>query len=139
MNNNELSNQDLKGVEYFPPEDIAGNKTVCVLAYIPFLFLFPLFTCKNSRFVRFHCNQGIVLTIFTVVMMVLLFVLGFVASFAGAFISEITEMSIMILYLALSWVLVIGYYIYFILGIYNAVKGRAKRLPLIGRIKILKW
>ncbi|MEE0859711.1 MAG: hypothetical protein U0M12_09660 [Acutalibacteraceae bacterium] len=139
MNNNGFNNQSLNGMEYFPPEDIAGNKTMCVLAYIPFLFLFPMLTCKNSRFVRFHCNQGIVLTIFTIVFTILLFILGFVTGFLGAFMSASVEALFMCLYTLLYLGLVIGYYIYFILGVYNAVKGRAKKLPLIGGIKILKW
>lgn len=45
----------------FDPQDINANKGMSVLAYIGILFLVPLLACPNSRFARFHTNQGLVL------------------------------------------------------------------------------
>ena len=45
----------------FDPQDINDNKGMSVLAYIGILFLIPLLACPNSRFARYHTNQGLVL------------------------------------------------------------------------------
>jgi len=41
--------------------DIEHNKIFAVLAYIGILFLVPLLAAPQSRFARYHTNQGIVL------------------------------------------------------------------------------
>src|SRR4051794_36323208 len=46
----------------FGTQDIADNKVVCVLAYIPFLFWIPL-VAGNTPYCRFHANQGLLLLI----------------------------------------------------------------------------
>lgn len=47
----------------FDPQDVADNKVMAVLAYIGFLFLIPLLAAPQSKFARFHTNQGLVLFI----------------------------------------------------------------------------
>ncbi len=37
------------------------TRGMSVLAYIGILFLIPLLACPNSRFARYHTNQGLVL------------------------------------------------------------------------------
>ena len=54
MNTNDTTSQ-------FDPQDINDNKGMSVLAYIGILFLIPLLACPNSRFARYHTNQGLVL------------------------------------------------------------------------------
>mgnify|MGYP002689030352 FL=1 len=54
MNTNDTTSQ-------FDPQDINNNKGMSVLAYIGFLFLVPLLACPNSKFARYHTNQGLVL------------------------------------------------------------------------------
>jgi len=36
---------------------------MAILAYLTWLVLIPLFAAKESKFARFHCNQGIVLAV----------------------------------------------------------------------------
>lgn len=54
MNTNDTTSQ-------FDPQDINDNKGMSVLAYIGFLFLIPLLACPNSKYARYHTNQGLVL------------------------------------------------------------------------------
>lgn len=49
--------------ESFDRDDIAKNKGMAVLSYIWILFIIPLFAAKDSKFARFHANQGLVLFI----------------------------------------------------------------------------
>ena len=55
---NEFNNTADTTAEY-DAQDIEKNKVMAVLAYI--LFFIPLLAAKDSKFARFHTNQGLVL------------------------------------------------------------------------------
>ncbi len=42
-------------------QDIAKNKLVAAIAYVSFLCILTLFLVKDSKFVKFHSKQGLVL------------------------------------------------------------------------------
>jgi len=110
--------------------DIEQNKIFAVCAYFGLLFLIPLLAAPNSKFARFHTNQGIVYCIAAVAA-------GFVLGFASVIFSFIPFFGWMLS--GLLWLLVVGASLTFmILGIVNAAGGKAKELPLIGRFKILR-
>jgi uncharacterized membrane protein len=115
----------------FDTNDINQNKGVSVVAYIPILFLIPLFGASNSPFAKFHANQGIILTIFAVAAgifeAIVNLVLGWIP-IIGTIISVLVS-----LVLGLS---VLGLMIY---GIICTAQGNAKKLPFIGNlIEIVK-
>ena len=47
----------------FEQEDINQNKVMAVLAYIGILVLVPLLAAPNSKYARYHVNQGLLLFI----------------------------------------------------------------------------
>ena len=102
----------------YDKKDIEDNKLMGVLAYIGILFLVPLFAAKESKFAKFHTNQGI-----------LLFIVGVAGAIVGLLpiIGWILAPIISLATLALT-----------ILGIVNVCQGKAKELPIIGKYKILK-
>ncbi len=102
----------------FDSQDIEQNKVMALLSYLGLLFLVPLLAAKDSKFARFHANQGLVLFLAEIVLGVVnvIPVLGCIVSGIG---------SIAVLVLA-------------ILGIINAAQGKAKELPVIGKFKLLK-
>lgn len=109
--------------------DAQDNKVMAILAYFGPLVLVPILAARESRFARYHANQGLVLLIACIAYSI---VYGIVSS----------------IILAISWRLyfitaIIGivgivFLVLAIIGIINAANGRAKELPLIGKIKILK-
>jgi uncharacterized membrane protein len=105
--------------------DIDQNKVYAILAYIGLLFLVPLLVAPNSKFARYHTNQGIVLFLATVITSV--------ASMVMAMIPLIG---------CVAWLLPIliagGALVLMILGIINAANGEFKPLPMIGHFEILK-
>lgn len=114
----------------FDPADISANKVFAVLSYIGILVLVPLIGAPNSKFARFHANQGLVLLICELACQVLLKVLSWVL-FGPA----------RILYFAVCFaigVLNLVFLVLAILGIINAAQGKAKDLPIIGQIHLLK-
>lgn len=98
-------------------EDIEKNKTIAGLAYL--LFFLPLIVCPESKYARFHANQGL-----------LLLILGI----AGNVILGIIPV--------IGWMLLpvfgAGLLVLCIMGLVNGFRGKAKRLPLIGKFDILK-
>lgn len=119
MNTNDTTSQ-------FDPQDINNNKGMSVLAYIGFLFLVPLLACPNSKFARYHTNQGLVLFL-------LEFALGVVTGILG--IIPIAGLIIGGLLIAVGGIFTL---VLMIMGIINAAQGQAKELPLIGKITLLK-
>src|SRR3954470_1008619 len=63
-----------------PPDtsDIEQNKVYAILAYLGPLFLVPLLAAPNSKFARYHANQGLVLFLATVIGVVGSFILSMV-------------------------------------------------------------
>lgn len=106
------------------PEDIAEGKLMSILSYLWILFFLPLVVCPGSKFGRFHANQALVLFIVGIV-------LGVVGSVVGI-------LGISILTWIVSTVLGLADLALVILGIYYAATGKAKELPLIGKIRIIK-
>ncbi len=112
---NEFNNTADTTSEY-DAQDIEKNKVMAVLAYI--IFLIPLLAAKDSKFARFHTNQGLVLFIGAILSSVIAAI-----PLIGWIIAPIAGLAITVLA---------------IIGILNALNGRAKELPLIGKFKILK-
>lgn len=116
--------------EYDEKKDIQENKYLSILCYVGLLVLIPFFMKKDSKFVRFHANQGIVFSIFSVAYSIL----------TGIFISVATAINVnfgvvvSIIFPALSTF----FLVLFIIAVVNCCNGEMKRLPLIGKITILK-
>lgn len=110
--------------------DITNNKVFAALSYLWILVLIPILAAPNSKFAKFHSNQGLTLLIVNVILNIGLSIvriaMGAIADPLGRMITIIIRVvGILILVLA-------------IIGIINAVQGKAKELPLLGKINILK-
>ena len=112
--------------------DINNNKLMGVLAYISLLVLIPIFCAKDSKFARFHANQGLVLFAAEVVLSAARFI---IANLIGwlPLVGGLALWAVNIVFGLAG----IGTFILSIIGIINVVNGRAKRLPVIGGINIL--
>lgn len=113
----------------YDANDITQNKAMGILAYFGPLCFIPMFAAKDSKFARFHANQGLVLLIacvawsiasgiFNTIILAISWRLYFITSI-------ISLLSFVFLLLA-------------VIGIINAANGKAKELPVIGKFKILK-
>ncbi len=122
----------------FDKADIEQNKTMCILAYLGILVLIPMFVspAKDSRFVRFHVNQGIILLIACIGWVI-------VDSVIMALLRAVlwSGLSAWRFYTTFGTILNLVYILFTILaiiGIINALNGKAKELPVIGKYKIIK-
>lgn len=117
--------------EKFESSDIEQNKVMAVLAYLGILVLVPILAAPNSKFAKFHANQGLVVAIIAVAAMILFAILYNIA-WATLSLGIISFVGI------LSYIVWIGIAVLEIIGIVNAAQGTGKSLPVIGNIKILK-
>ena len=110
-------------------QDIEKNKFMAILAYFGILVIIPILAAKQSKFARFHANQGLILCIAAILF-----------SVAYSFLSNIIiAISLRLYWLAnIIGILSFAFLIWFVIGVINAANGRAKELPFIGHYKILK-
>lgn len=114
----------------FDPNDVQQNKVLALFAYLEILFLIPLLAAPNSPYARFHANQGLVLFLTSIISGVVMGVLAVILIWI--------PVAGVILIAVLGAAISICMFIFMILGIVNAVTGKAKELPIIGKIRILK-
>ncbi|MCL5990748.1 MAG: hypothetical protein M1419_01425 [Bacteroidetes bacterium] len=109
----------------FDPQDIEQNKTMAILAYI--IWLVPLIAANQSKFARYHTNQGILLSICVVALWIVI-----------SIITAILPWSLLLTFAVIFSILWIAVWIFYIvciiMGIMAASKGEAKPLPVIGNL-----
>jgi uncharacterized membrane protein len=98
--------------------DASENRVLAFLCYLGVLLVIPYFVKPDSQFIRYHCNQGLVLFLFSIL-------LG-----------------------ACSWIPVIGWAVRslgsifalycLIKGLVNVSRGKRSPLPIIGEISLIK-
>jgi uncharacterized membrane protein len=123
-----------------PIADANANKVYGILAYIGILVLVSIFAApKESRYSRFHANQGLVLLIAEVGLSIVISIIsavtvGIAAASYNFALAGIFGIIVGVLWLAYS----VFSIVLLILGIVNAAKGVQKPLPIIGKFTILK-
>lgn len=108
----------------FDTQDVADNKVICILAYIPILFWLPLAAANGSKYGRFHANQGLLLLITSVALGIASALIGVILGWipvAGWIISGIVDLAV--------WAVELGLLIY---GMVCTGQGKAKELPAVG-------
>ena len=114
----------------FDTEDINKNKALSILSYIGILFIIPLIAAPQSKFARFHANQGLVLFIVEAVIGVASSIVTAIATMIASFIGSLVG--------AVFSLIGVVTFIFMIIGIINAAQGKAKELPLIGNFRFIK-
>lgn len=113
----------------FSQQDIESNKVMAILAYLGILVLVPIFAAKESKFARFHANQGLILFLAGIAYYIVLTIIS-------AIILAISwKLYFIITILSLVWLV---FLVLAIIGIVNAAGGKAKELPVIGKFTLLK-
>lgn len=107
-------------------EDISGNRAMGILSYIGLLVLVPIFAAKQSKFARFHANQGLMVLIGQASVSLLSWLAGYLPGILAWPLLTV---------LNVAW---IPLTFFTVVGIVNAARGQAKELPIIGHLRLLK-
>lgn len=123
---------------YSTPQTATNNdsndKLMGILAYLGILVLIPIFAAKDSKFARFHANQGLINSIFCVAYAITVTIIN-------GLLFAILPWTMMGLYGIIATILQLGniyFVVMMIIGIVNVCNGNTKELPIYGKIKILK-
>jgi uncharacterized membrane protein len=106
-------------------EDIEQNKVFAIVGYLGILFLVPLLAAPNSKFARYHANQGIVLFIASVVVTGAFYILGHIPVIGRVF-------------GFVGYLVWLAVFVLMVLGIVNAANGKCQPLPVLGKYQLLK-
>ena len=120
----------------FNKADIEQNKVMGILAYLSILVLVPILAAPNSKFARFHANQGLVLLIATIGWAIVDGILS--AILRAIFLRSLNMLGVYLFCGAILNLVYIAFTVLAIIGIINVVNGRAKELPVIGKFRVLK-
>ncbi len=112
----------------FNKKDIEENKGIAAFAYFGLSFVMPLWGAYDSDFARFHANQGMVLALNELIWSILIIVSHLLTAVNPVF--RIVR--------TILWLSLVVFIVFFsIYGTVNAIKGKAKELPIIGSIRII--
>ncbi|MEO6690735.1 MAG: hypothetical protein ABIO44_00205 [Saprospiraceae bacterium] len=103
--------------------DINAGKTMGILAYI--FFIIPLLTSRDNKFAMFHTEQAIVLWIITIVLWIVMFIINMVLAQISSSLACIFSILNILPWLA--------YLVLWIMGLMNAIGGKVKELPVVGK------
>ena len=113
----------------FDPTDVNAHRTLAALAYFGPLFFAPMLLAPQSKFAHFHANQGVVLC------------LALVAAWIVVGMAIVIVLKLPLVGFPVAVVLgaagLIAAIAMVVTGFRNASAGRARELPLIGRLRIL--
>lgn len=119
---NEVERNSKDHTSEFDPQDIKENGALSAACYVSILFFLPLILRPDSKFARFHANQGLLLLIVSVVLGIAQKVTGLIPI-------------VNVLVSAAFALIEFGFFLY---GFINTLNGKAKELPFIGSITLLK-
>ena len=100
---------------------------MAIFCYIGILVLIPYFAEKNNKYVMYHAKQGLNLFLLDVIASIAVGIITGILSFVLAFLASIVSYIVGLFFFALS-----------IIGIINVCNGKAKELPVINKIKLIK-
>ena len=105
---------------------IDKTKLYCILSYVYILWLAGLLSERENKIIRFHVNQGIILSIFMFSSLFAINIISDILFFIAPILSCISAL------FQILW-LIIFFSLSFI-GIRNVIKNKAKPLPIIGNL-----
>ena len=118
--------------------DVQRHRGIAVLGYI--FFVIPLVLAPNSKFARFHANQGLLIFILWC-----LAVIGTVVLTVGWHMMQNVLATIPILSFffgcfanVIPFFLIVGVIVLTIMGIVHAANGEKTELPLLGHLALIK-
>ena len=114
-------------------EDISENSGFALLSYLGLFLIVPLIGARDSRFARFHVNQGLCLflaiALYSILLSVMLALVQWVPVLSDAFRT---------IYVVLQWAGIAAAVLLAALGIWNANHGLARDLPLVGSFRLFR-
>jgi len=120
----------------FHPLDIRSCRIECACACTGLLFFLPLVSAPDSRFGRYWANQGLIVLLIQLLLLVVWFIVGGVLWLLSLipFIGVVFS----VLRIAVGILLAAVALFYIVYAMVFAARGRAKDVPFLGHMRIIK-
>lgn len=120
----------------FHPDDIRSCKIECVCACSGVLFFLPLVSVPESRYGKYWANQGLLVLLFELFSLLVGFIVGGLLGLM-AMIPFIGIVFHIIKIVAIVAICALNLFVIVLAGSF-AARGRARDLPLIGHLRLIK-
>lgn len=112
-------------------EDLKGKKFTAFLSYLFWFAVIPMIYSTESKFIKYHANQGFVLaTVETIFLVIMVIVSKLLWSVSRAT-SLLVETTMFMVFVGVFGMLSL-------IGIFNVIRGKEKPIPTFGHIKLFK-
>lgn len=112
-------------------EDLKGKKFTACLSYLFWLTVIPMVYSTESKFIKYHANQGFVLAIVETIYLVITVIVSKILWSVSRSTSLLVETTMLMVFVGVFGVLSL-------IGIFNVIRGKEKPIPTFGHIKLLK-
>lgn len=113
------------------PEDLKGKKFTACLSYLFWFTVIPMIYSSESKFVKYHANQGLVLAIAETIFLIITVAVGKILWAHSRATSLLVETTMLMVFVGAFGMLSL-------IGIFNVICGKEKPVPTFGHIKLLK-
>ena len=112
-------------------EDLKGKKFTACLSYLFWFAVIPMIYSTESKFIKYHANQGFVLATVETIFLGITVIVSKILWFASRATSLLVETTMLMVFVGVFGVLSL-------IGIFNVIRGKEKPIPTFGHIKLLK-
>lgn len=112
-------------------EDLKGKKFTACLSYLFWFAVIPMIYSTESKFIKYHANQGFVLAVVETIYLVITVIVSKILWSASRATSLLVETTMLMAFIGVFGVLSL-------IGIFNVIRGKEKPIPTFGHIKLLK-
>ena len=112
-------------------EDLKGKKFTACLSYLFWFTVIPMIYSSESKFIKYHANQGLVLAIAETILLVATVITSKILWSYSRATSLLVETTMLMVFVGVFGILSL-------IGIFNVIRGKEKPVPTFGNIKLLK-
>lgn len=112
-------------------EDLKGKKFTACLSYLFWFTVIPMIYSTESKFVKYHANQGFVLAIAETIFLIITVIVSKILWAYSKSTSLLVETTMLMVFVGVFGMLSL-------IGIFNVIRGKEKPIPTFGHIKLLK-
>ena len=112
-------------------EELKGKKITAGLAYLFWFTLIPMIYASESKFIKYHANQGFVLAIAETIFLILTAIVSKIVWAVSRPTSLLVETIMLAIFVGVFGMLSL-------IGIFNVIRGKERPIPTFGHIQLLK-
>ena len=112
-------------------EDLKGKKFTACFSYLFWFAVIPMIYSSESKFIKYHANQGLVLAIAETIFIIATVLVGKILWAYSRATSLLVETTMFFVFVGVFGVL-------YLIGIFNVIRGKEKPVPTFGHIQLLK-